>query len=809
MIRFIANFVTRFPRLVVALAMTATAALGYFATTGLTLRVSLEEMLPADHPNVALYKEFSDQFGGVNTVLVKVENLEGDIYDPDFLKTYQSISDEFFFHPSSIRPLFEAANLRKTRAVSGTEGQIVVSPLMWPEVPQTNEEMEKFRTLVRSQFLGSLVSLDEHSMLISAEFASDTDTLGALRFVDEVRAKYASQGVELSVVGRPVLLGTVKKYLPHMLLIFAASVLVSAAVLYGFFRNWIGVAIPMVVASTVTIWGFGVIGLVGYNLDPLLLLLPFFVFATVLSHSVQFVSRVFDELAEGGTLKEAVRVGLERLLFPSTAAVITDAAGFTVLALVTIPSIQSLALICTLWLLSLTPGIIVAAAVMALLPKPSRFRTSLPGQNLLGSVFGLNASRYLFVPAFALALVFGFFTSQHLKIGDAVGSPILWQDSRYNEDVESINSSFSRVGTDVMQAYFSGEGEIMLDPRTYEQIEAFDRYIYSRVPVATRAQSLVPIVKNINMVLWEGDPSYQFIPGTEEEIGLNIYMFRSGGEPGDFAAYTNPEWSIGKLSIFASEHSAETVNALMSAGNQFLDSYPFEPDEPHAQFAGGQIGLIKATNDEIEHKENVLLVAIIVVILINLLWLYRSPVLAMVVIAVLTTSHYITMSVMAGMDVGMNLNTLPLAALGLGRGVDYSIYMADRIRDEMRNGLGFEAAAKRSFNTSGTAVIVTALTMIIPLLPWYFLSPIRFQAEMGVLLAIILLFNMIGALTIVPAAIGWLKPRGFAFERRGMANANPATETEPQGAVNAEPLAAEKQEYREEYKLWTTEKSAS
>ena len=213
-------------------------------------------------------------------------------------------------------------------------------------------------------------------------------------------------------------------------------------------------------------------------------------------------------------MRDAVKEGLERLLFPSTAAVITDAAGFTVLALVTIPSIQSLAFICTFWLLTLTPGIIVAAAFMAVLRKPTKFRTTLPGQAALAKIFGLKTSRYVFLPAFVAALIAGIFISQGLKIGDAEGSPILWKDSQYNKDVKKINSSFDRVGTDVMQAYFSGDGEIMLDPRVYHQIEAFDRYIYERVLPATRAQSLVPIVKNINMVLWEGGPSYQTIPDT-------------------------------------------------------------------------------------------------------------------------------------------------------------------------------------------------------------------------------------------------------------------------------------------------------
>ena len=763
MVKIIANMVIQYRAIILIIATLVTSIAGYFAVTGLTLRVSLFDMLPSKHENVQLYEEFSDKFGGVNTVLVMVENNNGTVYDEEFLEKYKEISDTFYFHPANLQPLFEAVNLRKTRAVSGSQGQIVVNPIMWPSLPKTDSEMDKFQLLIRGQFNGYLISLDEKSLMIAAEFGDDVDTAELVDFVDDVRAKYEDGSVKLSIVGRPVLLGAVKKELPKMILIFAASVLVIAIILYLFFNTWVGVIVPMVVAFSVTVLGFGVIGFTGYNLDPLLLLLPFFVFATVLSHSVQFVSRVFDELAEGREMKEAVRIGLERLIFPSTAAVITDAAGFTVLALVAIPSIQTLAVICTIWLLTLTPGIIVAAAFMSFLKKPAKFKTSLPLQSHLAVIFGEKPSRNIFLPVFVVLMFGGIIISQNLKIGDAVGSPILWPDSRYNNDVSSINSNFDRIGTDVLQAYFSGEEEVMLNPDVYHQSEAFDRYIYERVLPATPASSLTPIIKNINMVLWEGDPSYQFIPDTTDEVGFNIYMFRSGGEPGDFAAYTNPEWNIGKISIFTSEHSAETVNELIRYGHEFVDNYNFKENEPIIQFAGGQIGLIKATNDEIELKEGRLLFAIILIIIFNLLWLYRSVRLGVIIVFVLATSHYLTMSVMTLLDVGMNLNTLPLAALGLGRGVDYSIYMADRIRDEMRRGLDFSDASSLAFNTSGVAVIVTAMTMILPLLPWYFLSPIRFQAEMGLLLAIILAFNMLGAITVVPAAIKLLKPRGFNF----------------------------------------------
>ena len=763
MIKAIANKVIEYRLIILVITVVISSLAAYFAITGVTLRASLNEMLPSNHKNVLLYEEFSDKFGGVNTVLVMVKNTNGLVYEKEFLEKYKKISDTFYFHEANRKPLFEAVNLRKTRAVSGAQGQIFVMPLMWPKLPETDTEMDRFRLLIRGQFNGYLISLDEKSLMIAAEFKNDVDINGLIDFVDNIRSEYEDGTVELSIVGRPILLGEVKQELPKMISIFALSVLAISIFLYLFFRTWMGVVIPMAVAFSVTVLGFGVIGLTGFSMDPLLLLLPFFVFATVLSHSVQFVSRVFDELTESKNMKDAVRTGLERLLFPSTAAVITSAAGFTVLVLVAIPSIQSLAVICTIWLLTLSPGIIAAAALMSYFKVPKKFKTTLPFQPFLARFFGEKMSAKFFLPCFIILLIGGFIISQNLKIGDAVGSPILWPDSRYNNDVSSINSSYDRIGTDVLQAYFTGEEEIMLNPDVYHQSEAFDRFIYERVLPATPASSLAPIIKNINMVLWEGDPSYQFIPDTSAEVGFNIYMFRSNGEPGDFAAYTNPDWNIGKLSIFTSEHSSETVDELMKYGEKFVDSYNFNEGEPIIQFAGGQIGLIKATNDEIKLKQNLLLIAIILIIILNLIWVYRSIKLGTIITFVLVTSHFMTMSVMALLDVGMNLNTLPLAALGLGRGVDYSIYMADRMRDEMNRGLDYSKATKRAFNTSGIAIIVTSLTMILPLLSWSFLSPIRFQAEMGLLLAIILAFNMLGALTVVPALIKILKPKGFNF----------------------------------------------
>jgi predicted RND superfamily exporter protein len=504
-------------------------------------------------------------------------------------------------------------------------------------------------------------------------------------------------------------------------------------------------------------------GATGYNLDPLLILLPAFIFAIVLSHGVQLTSRVLENLeANPGQMRDCTKVSLAVLLIPSTAAIITDAAGFGVLGLAHIPSIQSLALICGIWLLSIAPALVFASSLLCLIKPPKSHKR---GSKLLAKVWGgvieLEDHKYIMIAGAAILLIFGIYYAQNLQIGDTKGSAILWPDSRFNHDVESINTRYSGLGTDMMQVYIEGGKNTMLDPKTYHETEALDRFIYENVPEARPSQSLVPVIKLINSVLYEGDPSYELIPDSSEEVGFNIYMFRSRGERGDFAAYTNKEWEIGNISFFLEDHSVPTIARLTKAVQDFFAKPDNHIADAEFKYSGGQVGIVEALNAEIKRSNVQVMFAIAAVIATCIVLYYRSIVTGLILLFSLATANFLTYAFMAYKGVGLNISTLPLAALGVGLGVDYGIYMIDRIKEEFKKCQDVNDAIHRAFLTSGNAIFVTAVTMIAPLLPWAFLSPLRFQAEMGMLLALVLFMNMLGALLFVPAACSAFQPRAI------------------------------------------------
>ena len=765
MIQLVANFVTRRAKQVFITLLLITLVPAFYTYKGLSLNVVLEEMLPEGAKNVELFRRFGAQFGGANTTLIEVKNKQGNIYSIEFLEKYKQIAEDVFYHPDTYRHLSQSLILRKTKAITGSSGAVDVSAILWPDLPRDEAQMQKFRRSVNSQYRGFLVSNDEHSAMIIADFRDDADFEEVLSFFNSIRSEMEDDTLSIHVVGRPILLGYIYQSLDTVFKILMMSLLVVAAVLYLYFRTWVGVFVPMFTASVATIWGLGAMGAVGYNLDPLLILLPAFIFAIVLSHGVQLITRILNNIQNSDPFPEDCRTctrdGLARLLRPSTAAILTDAAGFGVLGLVAVPSIKGLALICGIWLLSIAPSLIFASSVMCLIKPPKSHKTgSVILNKVWATVINMEDHKYIMVTVTMVLLVIGVAYSTNLKVGDTKGSAILWPDSRFNQDSESINTRFSFLGSDMMQVYIEGDEETMLDPNVYHQTEAMDRYIYENVFEVRPAQSLVPIIKIVNSVLYEGDPSYEIIPDSKEEVAFNIYMFRSRGEPGDFAAFTNKEWEIGNVSFFLEDHSTVTIEKVTDKLNDFFTLGNELVSDADFLYSGGQIGIFEALNAEITKSNLRIMIAIAVVIGLCILAYYRSLIVAMILLLSLATANSLTYAFMAWKGVGLNISTLPLTALGVGLGVDYGIYMMDRIKEEFSKDTGsITDAIHNAFLTSGNAIFITAITMIGPLLPWAFMSPLRFQAEMGMLLGLVLFMNMLGSLLFVPAALSVFKPK--------------------------------------------------
>ena len=126
-------------------------------------------------------------------------------------------------------------------------------------------------------------------------------------------------------------------------------------------------------------------------------------------------------------------------------------------------------------------------------------------------------------------------------------------------------------------------------------------------------------------------------------------------------------------------------------------------------------------------------------------------------------------AVMALVGIGLKISTLPMVALGAGIGVDYGIYLFSRMQEFLHQGLAVRESYERTLRVTGASIIFTGITLAIGVATWVF-SPLKFQADIGVMLTFMFLVNILAAIMLLPALAAWLiAPRGTRRATRSRA----------------------------------------
>ena len=174
--------------------------------------------------------------------------------------------------------------------------------------------------------------------------------------------------------------------------------------------------------------------------------------------------------------------------------------------------------------------------------------------------------------------------------------------------------------------------------------------------------------------------------------------------------------------------------------------------------AGGIMGILAAVDDEVErsHVANIVLIFLVIFVLHSVT--YKSVPSGAIILLQIATATMLSLAYMAIVGMGLNINTLPVQSVGVGIGVDYAIYIVDRIRHEVTETADIDEAVRRAVRTTGMAVTFTATTIVGGIILWSW-SDLRFQADMAQMLCILMVINMFGAITVVPAFYSIARPK--------------------------------------------------
>ncbi|MAA73287.1 MAG: RND transporter [Salinisphaeraceae bacterium] len=746
------------------------------------LETVFSELLPRDDPYVQVFKEHP-YFGNPLTMLVMVKRKDGTIYHPDTLSKVWTLTRDIDLAPAVDHDTVISIASTKARYTNATPAGISSEALMGDSPPANEEEMAEFRSRVDKapNVRAFMISPDGSATIIQATFIEHLLDYGeTFEFVQALVEAARDENHEVHLAGQPALTGWVYRYEWEMAAIFALTILALVAALVFYMRNLVGVLTPIITSSVAAIWAFGLVGWLDISVEPLLMVVPLLLTARSFSHSVQFTERFYEIYAEVGERVQAAKITMKVMMMPSVLSIVTDVMGISVVMAAPIPAMVKHAIFCGMWAVWLIPtGVVLISLLLATLPPPRNVDKMVRGDSMSGfhkvlygaldHVAGLvtgGKARFtaVFVAGVGLAALA---TASQIKIGNPVeGTALLWQDSEFNTAVRKLNDHFPGANTleIVIQAKDPNNPRWTAQHLKVIQTALELQLILERGENPPRATlSFADYVMQSHRIFNGGNPKWLMIDPTQEAASGSAMATMFGTSPKNLSHVMTFDAQQLTVSAWYPDNKQETVDAALQAAHEAVAQVGADHPTFTLRVATGIIPLQEAVNRVVERYHHVVVLLLDAFILIMFSLAYRSLVAGLILLVPVNLAHFAMIACMHLLGVGLDVNSMIVAAIGLGVGIDYGIYLLSRICEEYQLNDGqWDSTMRSALRTTGKAILFTASIMAVGITPLYFLSGLKFVADMGLLIMAIMGINMVTALLVLPLLITLIKPRFVA-----------------------------------------------
>ena len=723
---------------------------------------SFEKMIPVEHPYIqAMLRHINDLGAAGTTVQIVVENRDGDIFDANYLETVRKVTDDAFYLPGVDRNRMRSLwtpNVRWTAVTEeGFEGDLVLDA----NYDGSPEAMERLReNLLRSGEVGRLVANNYRSSVVELPLFDRDPRTGepmdywgfSQKLETDIRDRYQSDTISIRIVGFAKMVGDLLDGI-RAILVFAVITFVVTALLLVIYSQSIRATCAALGCSLIAVvWQLGLLNALGYGMDAFSILVPFLVFAIAVSHGVQVLNAVGRQQADGVSEIGAARLAFRKLYIPGSTALVSDAVGFLTMLLMPIQVIRELGIAASVGVaviivtnLVLLPLVLSYTGLGERTVKRLQRRRGAQAHswNLLAGCARRPVASVLLLAA-AMAAVAGIVAGRDLQIGDLdAGAPELRPDSRYNRDSAFIADNYS-TSSDVLVIMVETAPDQCSD---FENLSRFDEFLWvmRNVDGVESAVGASTVSRLVLSGFNEGSLKWATI--TRNQSALNTTFNRMPEQ------LMNRGCSLLPAILFLSDHKAATLQRVLDA----VAAFAADNDSDAIRFvqAAGNAGVEAATNQEIADSRLRILYLVYAAVAGLVLVSFGSLRAVLCIVFPLALTSVLCQALMAKLGIGVKVATLPVIALGVGVGVDYGIYVFARFTDYLKSGLTLVDAWRETLLSTGKAVAFTGVTLAIGVATWIF-SPIKFQADMGMLLTFMFLLNMVGALTLLPALASFL-----------------------------------------------------
>ncbi len=747
---------------VLLLCLAATLLFGWHAAH-LKVNASFDKMIPSSHPYILNYYRNREALRGLgNSVRVVVENKNGDIFDRDYLQVLQKVNDTIVLIPGADRSWMRGLWTTSLRWNEVTEEGYGGGPVMPDNFDGSPQKMAQLKSnILRAGIVGSYVANDfKSSMVVVPLLDLNPDTrqpLDYAAFSRDLEGRVRSletPTVRIHIVGFAQIVGDLIDGLRQVMGFFAVSVMIAGVFVYVFTRDLRSTLLLVLVSLLGVVWLLGLMQWLGYVLNPYSILVPFLVFAIGLSHGAQKMNGIMQDVGRGTHRYVAARYTFRRLFVAGLTALLTNVVGFAVLMVIDIPVIRDLALTTSIGVsvLIFTKLILIPVLLSYIGVSKTAADRSLRNEEterhrlgLLSRILASYASPPMAIVATVgavLVLAAAVAISARLKIGDLdPGAPELRPDSRYNRDVAFVTANYGLSTDQFVVMLVTPPGDCKL----FQTLVEADRFgaALAQVEGVQSVRSVVDGVRLATSGGFEGNPKWLAISRNPSTLNVAVDQVIV-----DQQELVDVHCAVTPIIASLADHKADTLTRLVQTAAAYEARYGTE--QRRFELAAGSAGVEAVTNIVVKEANRRMLVLLYGSVALLCFITFRNWRAVIVALVPLMITSVLCEALMVALGIGVKVATLPVIALGVGVGVDYALYLLSVQLAEQRRGRTLREAYLVSLGFTGRVVALVGLTMAAGVVTWVW-SPIKFQADMGILLTFMFLWNMIGSLALIPS----------------------------------------------------------
>ncbi len=788
----LASFIIRWKFLVLLIIMGMTAVLGYHVKY-FKLVNDPDTFSPPDHPNMVFNRWAEKNFGMGNVAIIAIKIKEGgkyeSVYNPVSLKKLWDLVRAYEELPHAWKSNFMSLATKKMRHVKGEEGWLKVSRMMKdPDTYPVEEQVDHVKdgVALNRLYQNFLASEDERYLFIYLDFHDSVkyDYRETWQQIYGLAQQIVTDDDhEVLFAGEvPICAWMIDQVYNHALLILPCFAIIFIILWLEFGSPVVAVA-PFIGDSLSFVWTLGFMGLSGFALSTIAPAILLLVLAVGLNHSMQ-LTRCFCELISSGKGPEkAAEKAIVKLAPASLSSISTDVIGFAILAIFPVLVYREYSIFGSFGMFSflMVCYILVPVCLSIFISEKQAIKIA-EREKKEGifdsiarslSVFMVGWGKWATLGCAAALVVTCFMLIPHTITGANLMKLAAKPTSEYSRWDNEIKKVVGTIPFSMSVESRESKRNTLKEPEILNAMNQMAEWFRNETH-GTYVISIADFLKNLNYHIWEMEKDKYSIPDTKGQVADLYFGYRCGGDPSDFDSVVSLHNEQGILMGFYDEGDPTVLRDFRSR----FEAKVFELFGPlkdkyniDVRYAGSFMGTVLSLLDVTDEYKWTFWVPFVVAVFAAMALILRSFVASIIILVALLTCvlfQYGWMGFCSMMDSplikwsgNLNFSTMMMFGMVIGVGVDYSIYITQRLRQEFTNTEGnMQEALRITYASTGRSVFFTAATFCLVLIP-LMLTPLANLFSTSLILIPDFIIAFLGSVFLIPALYIIFRPRAL------------------------------------------------